>query len=287
MAIIKNSYLASEYSSQFDRLVRCTDTKYSKSLARLQLFHNARDRHNRRQKKRLEGLLSAEDVRVHNVAERIAREAELKKYLEVMREDYSIENAVIDNTYVLKGKIRDDATLGLAGRTVQLVDSRNRPVIEGVKTDAEGNYEITLDMEDSTDLKKMRLRVLDEKGTQLYKDPRPVVFRNNQLDTRDLLIAKINKVDRVGVPPVDSVRPIQPIKPIKPILKRENVLIEPATGLVKEKIKKRGAKKAVNKKTKKKIVTKKADGSKNPRKKITKKKTSISGKVVKKKPRKK
>ena len=249
-----------EYSKHFSDQVDDADRLYAESLQRLKELRGARKNHQKRQLKRLARNLGESNPRVLRHAERIAREQEMEKYISVAIDKTTIDTDPIKGSYILRGKVRADNTRGITRYKVQLQDARNNVVGRPVRTDSNGNYSIVVDIREGLKPRKLNIAVLDERGTQIHKDKLPVLLKTGVVDTRDIVIAKIDSVDRTR----DSV--------LRNVLKPKETLVPHTRKVVS---KKTTAKKTTAKKT----VAKKATAKKTVAKKATTKK-AVSKKVV-------
>lgn len=248
---------AAEYSKHFSDQVNDADGLYAESLQRLKKLRGARKNHQKRELKRLSRKLGEDHPRVQKKAEGIVREKEKENYIGVAIDKTTMDTDSIKDTYILRGKIRADNIKGLASYKVQLQDARNNIVGTPVKTDSNGNYSIVVDIEEGEKHGHLSIAVLDLQDTEIHKDKLPVLLKTGAADTRDILIANIDNVDRSR----DGV--------LKNVLKPKETLV-PRT------------KKVVSKKTtSKKTVAKKATTKKVTAKKATTKKV-VSKKVVRK-----
>ncbi len=185
-----------EYSKHFSDQVNDADGLYAESLQRLKKIRGARKNHQKRQLKRLTRNLGESNPRVLRNAERIVREQEMENYISVAIDKTTIDTDSIKDSYILRGKIRADSIKGIASFKVQLQDSRNNVIGKPVKTDSNGNYSIVVDIKEGEKPRNLNIVVLDKQDTPLHKDKLPVFLRSGVVDTRDILIAKIDKVDR-------------------------------------------------------------------------------------------
>ena len=246
-----------EYSKHFSDQVDDADGLYAESLQRLRKVRGARKNHQKRELKRLARNLGESNPRILRNAERIAREMEMENYIGVAIDKSTIDTDSIKDTYILRGKLRADNIKGLANYKVQLQDARNNVIGAPVKTDSNGNYSIVVDIKEGENPGGLLIAVLDQQDTEIHKDKLPVLLKTGAVDTRDIVIAKIDSVDRGRN------------RVLKNTLKPRETLV-PTT------------KKVVSKKaTTKKIVAKKMPTKKTTAKKTTAKKTT-SKKVAKK-----
>ena len=261
MAIQKERKIhLAEYSKHFSDQVDDADHLYAESLQRLKKLRGARKNHQKRQLKCLARNLGESNPRVLRQAERIAREQEVENYIGVAIDKTTIDTDPIEDSYILRGKVRADTIRGIARYKVQLQDARNNVVGRPVKTDSNGNYSIVVDIGEGVKLRKLNIAVLDEQDTQIHKDKLPVLLKTGVVDTRDIVIAKIDKVDRSK----DRVI-VDTLKPIDPITRRTKEKVSKKVTTKKATSKKVATKKAASKK----VATKKA-ASKKVVKKVSK-----------------
>ena len=268
-----------EYSRLFTDQVDDADGLYAESLKRLKRIRGARKNHQKRELKRLAKNLGDTNPRVTRNADRIAREMEMENFIAVAIDRTSQDTESIKDTYILRGKVRADNIKGIASYKVQLQDARNNVIGVPVKTDSKGNYSIVVDIEEGVKHEGLNIAVLDQQDTEIHRDKLPVLLKTGAVDTRDILIANIDKVDRSKEAVIEK------------ILKSKGRLGPKTKKVVSKKTttKKSTAKKATSKKTtSKKTTSKKATSKKATSKKATSKKSvakkTPSKKAVSKKP---
>ena len=278
-----------EFSKHFSDQVEDADSLYAESLQRLKKLRGARKGHQKRELKRQARKLGGSNPRTLRYAERIAREKEMEKYIDVAIDKTTINTDSIKDTYILRGKVRADNIKGIASYKVQLQDARNNVIGVPVKTDSKGNYSIVVDIEEGVKHEGLNIAVLDQQDTEIHRDKLPVLLKTGAVDTRDILIANIDKVDRSKEGVIEKI--LKSKERLGP--KTKKVVSKKAT-TKKSAAKKAPSKKATSKKSvakkapSKKATSKKSVAKKAPSKKATSKKTvakkTPSKKAVSKKP---
>ena len=185
-----------EYAGNFINQINEADKLRSQSLQRLQKIRSNRQKSQQRQLKRLAAKLGEKHPRVLRQAERIVNEKEMENYLSVVISKADVETESIKDSFILQGRVLGDDITGLAGLQVQLLDARNKVIGKPVKTDRKGFYTIVIDIDASFRLKKVQVVVLDKQGTQIHKEKLPVLVKADSIESRDIMIARINKYHR-------------------------------------------------------------------------------------------
>jgi len=183
----------SEYEKHFSDQVCNADNLRGESLQRLRKIRVSRQKNQQRQLNRLTEKFGESDTSVKRQADRIVMEKEVIKYMDVTIDKMTTDTDSIENTYILRGKIRDSKIKNLAGHTVQLVDKKNNVVGKPVKTDSNGNYAFVVDVKEGEESAKLNIAVIDKQGTQVYLDKLPISLKADVVDTRDIVIPNIDK----------------------------------------------------------------------------------------------
>ena len=186
----------SEYAKHFSDQISNADNLRGESLQRLRKIRVSRQKNQQRQLNRLAEKFGDNDVRVNRQTDRIVREKEIVNYMDVAIDKNTIDTDSIKDSYILRGKIRGDKFDGLAGYTVHLADAKNNVVGKPVKTDRDGNYSFIVEIKEGEKPGKLNIVVLNKQGTQIHKDKVPISLKADVVDTRDIVIAKMDKVDR-------------------------------------------------------------------------------------------
>ncbi len=186
----------SEYGKHASEQVLKADAAREQAITRLQKIRAKRQSGQKRQLNRLVEKYGDEHPRVARQAKQLASDAEMEKYLMLSAERARDEVDVIDDGFVLKGRVLDDNAKGLVGHAVQLIDQRNNMVGKPAKTDKAGRFIMVVESAGKPTAQKALLVVLDAKGTQIHKERLPVVVKLNDVETRDIVIAKISRVNR-------------------------------------------------------------------------------------------
>lgn len=231
----------SEYAGQFFDQVNNADKLRTESLQRLHKIRSKRQNNQQRQLKRLATKLGEKHPRVLRQAERIINEKEMENYLAFTIDKADVEVESIKDSFILQGRVLADNIKGLSGLQVQLLDARNNVIGKPVKTDNKGFYSLVIDMDESYKLKKVNVVVLDKQGTQIHKEKLPVLIEADTIETRDIVISRINKLSRDN-----NVRLKEVLKTRKPIVRKRNSAKAKPAGKV---VKKAKARKPRNKKT--------------------------------------
>lgn len=205
----------SEYAKHFSDQISNADNLRNESLQRLRKIRVSRQKNQQRQLNRLTEKFGDNDVRVNRQADRIVREKDIVNYMDVAIDKTTIDTDTIKDSYILRGKIRGDKFDRLAGYTVHLVDAKNNVVGKPVKTDKDGNYSFIVEIKEGEKPKKLNITVLDKQGTQIHKDKVPISLKADVVDTRDIVIAKIDKVERTKDKVIKNV-----LKTKKPFLRK-------------------------------------------------------------------
>lgn len=209
----------SEYAKHFSDQISNADNLRNESLQRLRKIRVSRQKNQQRQLNRLSEKFGDNDVRVNRLADRIVREKEIVNYMDVAIDKTTIDTDTIKDSYILRGKIRGDTFKSLSGHTVQLMDAKNNVVGKPVKTDKDGNYSFIVDIKEGEKPKKLNIAVLDKQGTEIHKDKVPISLKADVVDTRDIVIAKIDKVDRTKDKVIKNV-----LKTKKPVVRKTKIV---------------------------------------------------------------
>lgn len=228
----------SEFAKHFSDQISNADKLRDESLQRLRNIRISRQKNQQRQLNRLVIRFGENDTRVIGQADRIVREKEFVNYMDIAIDKTAIDTNSIKDSYILRGKIRGNITKSLSGFTVQLMDAKNNVVGKPVKTDSNGNYSFIVDIKDGEKPRKLNIAVLDKQGTQIHMDKLPISPKADVVDTRDIVIASIDKLDRSK----DRI--------IKDILKTEKPLTRKTKTVPKKAVKKNTTRKVDIKKPK-------------------------------------
>ena len=158
----------SEYGEHFTRQIADADKLRDESLKRLHKIRASRHSTQQRELARLEDKFGVDDDRVIRHAVRIKREREIVDYMKVSIDKSVVEAETISDSYILKGKIRENSRAFLTGYTVQLMDNKNNVIGKPVKTDSNGDYSFIVEINDDNKEKKFNIAVLDKQGTQVH-----------------------------------------------------------------------------------------------------------------------
>ena len=116
---------------------------------------------------------------------------------------------------------------GLTSHTIQLMDAKNTIVGKPVKTDKVGNYTFVMDIKAGEKPRKLNIVVLDKQGTQIHKDILPISLKADVVDTRDIVIAKMDEVvrgkDKILIDPLITKRPLTTKTVVKKTAKNTTV----------------------------------------------------------------
>lgn len=209
----------SEYAKHFSDQISNADNLRNESLQRLRKIRVSRQKNQQRQLNRLTQKFGGNDVRVNRQADRIVREKEIVNYMDVAIDKTTIDTDSIKDSYILRGKIRSNTIKSLSGHTVQLMDAKNNIVGKPVKTDKDGNYSFIVEIKEGEKSKKLNITVLDKQGTQIHKDELPISLKADVVDTRDIVIAEIDKVERTKDKVITKV-----LKTKKPVVRKTKIV---------------------------------------------------------------
>ena len=185
-----------EYVGHFSDQINDGDTLRAESLQRLHTIRSKRQKAQKRQLKRLITKFGEKHPRVVQQAERIVNEKEMENYLSFVISKAEVEVESIKDSFILQGRVLSDNIKGLAGLQVQILDARNNVVGKPVNTDRKGFYSLVIDGEESFKLKNVKVVVLDKQGTQIHKGKLPVLVKADAIESRDIVIAKVDRLNR-------------------------------------------------------------------------------------------
>ena len=217
----------SEYAKHFSSQISNADNLRNESLQRLHKIRVSRQKSQQRQLNRLTEKFGENDAIVNRQVDRIIREKEVVNYMSIAVDKAAIDTDSIKDSYILKGKIRGAANNGLSGHTIQLKDAKNNIVGKPVKTDKVGNYSFIVDIKAGEKPRKLNIVVLDKQGTQIHKDILPISLKADVVDTRDIVIAKMDEVvrgkDKILIDPLITKRPLTTKTVVKKTAKNTSV----------------------------------------------------------------
>jgi hypothetical protein len=235
----------SEYAGHFFDQVNNADKLRVESLQRLHKIRSKRQKNQQRQLKRLATKFGEKHPRVLLQAERIVNEKEMENYLSIAISKADVEVESIKDSFILQGRVLADDIKGLSGFQVQLLDARNNVIGKPVKTDKKGFYKFVIDVDESFKSKKVNVVVLDKQGTQIHKEKLPVLVRADVIESRDIVIARVDKFSRDKNVLLNEV-----LKTSKPLVRKKVVRKKDSARAksVRKVVKKSKARKAGNKK---------------------------------------
>lgn len=185
-----------DYSANFVNHLNALDSLRDGSLNRLLTIRSSRSISQKRQLKLLVSKYGEKHQKVLAQAGRIVREKEMVNYLSFAIDKADCEIDSIKGSFILHGRVVADDIKGLSGLRVQLLDPKNNVIGKPVKTDKEGFYSLVIDFDESIKSKKLNVVVLDKQGTQIHKDRRPILGEPDSVESRDIVIAGIDKLSR-------------------------------------------------------------------------------------------
>jgi hypothetical protein len=186
----------SEYADHFTNHIISVDKLRMKSLQRLQKIRNKRGKSQQRQLGRLASKYGEKHPRVLRQAERVINEKEMENYLSLIIDKADCDINSIKDSFILHGRVVADDIKGLSGIRVQLLDAKNNIIGKPVKTDNKGFYVLVIDVDDSISSNRFNIVVLDKKGEQLHKEKLPILVVADSIESRDIVIAKLDKLGR-------------------------------------------------------------------------------------------
>jgi hypothetical protein len=140
--------------------------------------------------------------RVLRQAERIINEKEMENYLSLIFDKADCEMISIKDSHILHGRVVTDEIKGLSGIRIQLLDAENHVIGKPVKTDNKGSYVLVIDVDESLSSNKLNIVVLDKKGEQIHKEKLPILVVADSIESRDIVIAKLDCKKPASSPPV-------------------------------------------------------------------------------------
>jgi len=185
-----------EYEKAFSDEINRSDTEYVDTLKRLKNIRESREKHQKLQLKRLLKKYGSSAPRVLKLLERVSKEQEMKSFVNVSIDNTTIDKEAINDSYILRGKVRGDSAKGLSGYIVQLQDAKNNVISKPVTTDINGNYSIVIDINEGEPTPKLNIAVLNAENTLVKTDKLPVVVKADTVEARDVLISSVDVKDR-------------------------------------------------------------------------------------------
>lgn len=230
-----------EYAGHFSNHIEDADRLRIETLQRLHKIRSKRQISQKRQLKRLASKYGEKHPRVLRQAERIINEKQMENYLSFIFDKAHCEINSIKDSFILHGRVVADNIKGLSGVRVQLLDAKSNVIGKPVKTDNKGFYVLVIDVDESLSSNRLNVVVLDKKGEQLHKEKLPILVVADSIESRDIVIAKLDKLGRDK-----NILLKELLNSSKPIAKRKA-----STGVksVRKTVKKSRTRKKVNKKT--------------------------------------